>query len=267
MFKTHEQRLENTSNPLLKKLFKLMIEKKSNLCVAANFRTFDEILEFVDQVGHHIVILKTQILRTLFHGLDESRLEQLSEKKKKYGFLIFEDQKYGDIAETVSSLYEVLVNYIDIVTVNPCTFGDAVFEAIEKVVQDANLDHDEPRGCLAVCEPSSKFDWLWPDYPERMLKIAERHPEICIGIIAQKLQISDDRNMIKASPGVHLTDQSDGRAQQWSHPSEKIKNGSDIIIVGRGIVAKPKEELERVTCMYKEVAYQAYLDALQKSVY
>lgn len=252
--KTYEERLNETSNPLLKKLLRIIIEKKSNLCVAANFKTLDETLNFIDKVGKHICILKTQSER--FPGDPAENLRLLYQKKKEYNFLLFEDRKFYDGMETIQSIYaEKYVHYADIVTVIPIC-GDGVFQAIENAAKSANLPEDEPRGCLAVCQVS--FAGFIQVDEQECLKVAERNSSICIGIIAQTLQVSDDCSMIKATPGVHISKSNDGKNQQWNHPSQVIGAGADIVIVGRGIVSAPDNELEATTRLYKEISFMAY---------
>lgn len=256
--KSYEQRLENCKHPLLKKLFKIMIDKRSNLCVAANFETIEDTLRFVDRVGKHICILKTQIYR--FEGDFKNNLKSLYEKKKEHNFLLFDDPKLCDGLETVYSIYKnIFVKYVDLVTVY-AGLGDDIFRAIEKAALEANLPEDEPRGCLAVCEFS--FEGVIPADPSLLLEVAERNSSICVGVIAQTLQVKDDCAMIKATPGVHLTSTSDGFGQQWKHPRVAVTNGSDVVIVGRGIVSAPANDLEKVTIEYKEASYKAYTDSL-----
>lgn len=259
---SYEERLANCTNPLLKKLFKIIIEKRSNLCVAANFRTLEETSEFIDKVGEHICILKTQSER--FPGDPAENLRALYEKKKQYNFLLFEDRKFYDGMETIQSIYaEKYVKYADLVTVIPIC-GDGVFKAIENAAKSANLPEDEPRGCLAVCQVS--FAGFVQINEKECLEVAERNTSVCVGVIAQSLQVSDVCSMIKATPGVHIAQSDDGGNQQWNHPSKVIDLGADIVIVGRGIVSAPTEELGATTRLYKEVSYKAYCDSLKKTI-
>jgi len=235
-----------------------MHEKRSNLCVAANFSSIQETVEFIDQVGKYICILKTQCER--FKGDPEENLRILYNKKREHKFLLFEDRKFYDGMETIKSIYaEKYVKYVDLVTVVPIC-GDGVFKAIESAVSEVDLPEDEHRGCLAVCEVS--FDGFIPVDPTKLLEVAERNSKICVGIIAQKLRIPNGRQMIKATPGVHISETKDGQNQKWKHPVEVISDGADIVIVGRGIVGAPRDDIGRITQLYKEVAYKAYCDTM-----
>lgn len=258
--KSYEKRLAQTTNPLLKKLFSIIIEKKSNLCVATNFKSFEETLMFINIAGPHICMLKSQ---TDSFGISEVYFKILYEKKKQFNFLLFEDLKFTDLPHAVGQRYRGYVKYVDIVTLFP--FSDDSFNALDRVVKEAKLPEDEPRGCFALCEFSFS---LWNQevkqyHAKQNLELAERNTPICCGIIGQKSTLDNDCNMIMATPGVNICQTTDGMGQNWNHPSKVVGNGADIIIVGRGIVSAPESELLKRTINYKEICYQAYLDDLK----
>lgn len=248
---SYQQRLESSDKPLMKKLFKIITEKKTNLCVAANFDTIEDCLKLVDKIGNHICMLKTQSLG--YEGCPEENLRLLYEKKKKYNFLLFEDIKYNDGPEINARYYKnTCVKYVDLVTVDAAC-GNETFQELEKVAKNAELPIDEPRGCLLVCELSFKGHEQ-PD-PIKALSKAESN-RFCAGIIAQKLNVSEPLSLFKATPGVHLSSSSDGLGQQWNHPSVVVGNGADVLIVGRGIVSSPENDWENLTIAYKEASYR-----------
>lgn len=257
---SYEDRLAKAEHPLLKKLLRIIIEKRTNLCVAANFNTWEETIEAVKRIGQHICILKTQILR--FDDKSGSKCMELYNLKKQFNFLLFEDSKLNDDEETVRVIYrDSYAKYFDLVTVSPFWGeGDAVFKGIIRAVNDCkkHLPEDEFRGCLAVCDVS--FANCEPEVSKAMFQKALRYPEICIGIISQQLRIPGEISMIKAVPGVNLSKSSDGHSQRWNSPSKVINDGADIVIVGRGITEAPLDELEQVACNYKEVAFEAYCE-------
>lgn len=252
---SYEKLLESTQNSILRKLFKIMIDKQTNLCIAANFETTEQLVQFIDKVGKHVCIIKTQV-EDMGGGPEIAKI--LKRKKEEHNFLIFEDRKFGvETKKTIQSQYAgSYVGYADFVTVLP---DERVIEAIETVVESANIS--EPRGCLVLCETSFETKIKLPS-PQESLELAKSH-KICAGVIAQKLQVSGD--IIKLSPGVHLKLNSDGLDQCWRHPSEVIADGTDIVIVGRGITGAPEEEHEKITCLYKDAAWQAYKEQINKS--
>lgn len=259
-----EDRLEKCTNPLLRKLLGIMIAKRTNLCVAVNFSTIEDLLECLDKVGPHVCIIKTQTLRLA--GVPSENLRLVSEKKKEHNFLIFEDHKFCDGGETVAALYEQLyVQFADLVTVLPL-LGDGIFKAISETAANANLPNDEPRSCIGLCEFS--FSGCLPMDAKRFFQKCCDNKDACCAIVAQKLEIPSDlqSSFVKMTPGVHMEETSDGMNQQWNHPAKVVKDlGADIIIVGRGIVSKPKDQWESLAIKYKDEAYNAYLESCKHS--
>eukprot|EP00983_Pelagomonas_calceolata_P083999 1156272-Pelagomonas_calceolata.AAC.12 len=115
-----------------------MARKQSNLSVAADVDTVEEMLDLAEKVGPHIVVFKTHV--DIFDKWDDSIVARLQEIAKKHGglkkqwvkqagfwlclvcllfvivawlqaivmghdFLIFEDRKFADIGNTVVSQY------------------------------------------------------------------------------------------------------------------------------------------------------------------
>lgn len=73
-----------------KKIYETILEKKSNLCVAADVETAAELLAIAEQVAPHICILKTHI--DAISDVTDATLEKLKLLAKQYNFLIMEDR-------------------------------------------------------------------------------------------------------------------------------------------------------------------------------
>lgn len=81
--------LSDTSK-ITKKILKLILEKKSNLCMAIDVDTADELLNIAEKVGPHICILKTHI--DAVSGVTDTTINSLKRLAKQYNFLIMEDR-------------------------------------------------------------------------------------------------------------------------------------------------------------------------------
>lgn len=81
--------LSETSK-MVQKIFKLTLEKKSNLCVAVDVNTADELLDITEKVGPYICILKTHV--DAISGVTEATINSLKLLAKQYNFLIMEDR-------------------------------------------------------------------------------------------------------------------------------------------------------------------------------
>lgn len=77
----YEERAQLAKNPMGRRLFELMAKKRTNLSVAADVETVDDMLRLADAVGPYIAVLKTHV--DVFDGWsdeDAKRLRALAEK-------------------------------------------------------------------------------------------------------------------------------------------------------------------------------------------
>jgi len=86
-----KERAELTAtSKIAQKIFKLAIEKKSNLCVAVDVDTADKLLEISEKVAPYICILKTHI--DAVSDATDITINKLKSLAKQYNFLIMEDR-------------------------------------------------------------------------------------------------------------------------------------------------------------------------------
>src|SRR5262249_4474398 len=111
------------------------------------------------------------------------------------------------------------------------------------------------RGLLLLAEFSSKGNLATGDYTRATVDMALEHSDFVIGFIAQR-KLTNDPRFVHMTPGVNLTQSGAKLGQNYNSPEDIIKRqGSDIIIVGRGIfeAQDPVKEAER----YREAAWEA----------
>ncbi|EFX03802.1 orotidine-5 -phosphate decarboxylase [Grosmannia clavigera kw1407] len=134
------------------------------------------------------------------------------------------------------------------------------------------------RGILLLAQMSSKGNLMTPAYTQACVEAARAHTGFVAGFIAQQnLNVLPDDTFIHLTPGCKLpspeeeraadntasTLAGDGLGQQYNTPAKLVGVcGSDIVIVGRGIVnaADPPSEAER----YRRRAWKAYLARLKE---
>lgn len=85
-----EERRSNCKHPVIARLFELMMAKKSNLCVAGDFDTLDEVIAVAESIGPKIVVLK--IHADILEDFSMSKMKKLKELSKAHEFLIMEDR-------------------------------------------------------------------------------------------------------------------------------------------------------------------------------
>lgn len=235
-----------TRHPMAQKLFKLMEDKKSNLSVAIDVTSQNQLLEMADALGPDLCVLKTHVDILADFTPDFGRkLRALAEKHR---FLIFEDRKFADIGQTVSLQYRQglyrIADWADIINAHPIP-GPGIIEGLK----GANV--------LLLAEMSSSGTLAKGAYTSKAVKMGEEHAETVIGFISLG-KLSTQPGMIHFTPGVKLKAGKDSLGQRYRTVDEiLIKNQSDVIIVGRDITHAPNPKEQ--TALYREKGWNAYV--------
>ncbi|KAI9732497.1 MAG: orotidine 5'-phosphate decarboxylase [Claussenomyces sp. TS43310] len=96
-----------STHPLSAYLLRLMLVKRSNLCLSADVSSTHTLLHLADTLGPSIVLLKTHydIISDWDSNPRTGTGAQLAALARQHGFLIFEDRKFSDIGSTVQKQY------------------------------------------------------------------------------------------------------------------------------------------------------------------
>lgn len=256
---SYSERAAAHPSPVAAKLFRIMEEKKSNLCASLDITTTDELLSILDKIGPHICLVKTHIDIVSDFTYDKTilRLQQLA---KKHNFMIFEDRKFADIGNTVKNQYKSgvfrIASWADITNAHGVT-GAGIVSGLKQAAQETT---DEPRGLLMLAELSSKGSLATGKYTEQTVEIAKTDKDFVIGFIAQRSMGGKEEGFdwIIMTPGVGLDDKGDALGQQYRTVDEVISTGSDIIIVGRGLYGQGRDPVEQ-SKRYQQAGWNAYL--------
>ena len=79
----YEERAKLAKNPMGTRLLETMVRKKTNLSVAADYKSASEVLELADQIGPHICCLKTHVDQ--YDTWNDELAAKLQEIAKKHG--------------------------------------------------------------------------------------------------------------------------------------------------------------------------------------
>lgn len=238
-------------NPIAKKLLEIVQAKQTNLCLAADVHTSAELIDLAEKIGPHIAVLKThlEITEDWTPGLGE----KLKKIAQKHNFLIFEDRKLADIGNTMVMQYEnsvfKIAEWADVINVHPVV-GMPSIKALGERTNANNC------GLLLLAELSVAGNLTDETYKQKSAAMAAELSEYVTGFIARG-SFPGSENFLIMTPGVKLEAGTDNKGQQYLTPEIAIKGGSDLIIVGRGIIQAADPVATAIE--YKKVGWEAYL--------
>ena len=245
-YQTEESKEPEVTNSVLLKLQKVMEEKKSNLCVAADLTTTKEVLDLVEKIGDKICLLKTHI--DIIEDFTPEFITQLKKLAEEKNFLLFEDRKFADIGNTVKHQFENgiyhIADWADMVNAHVLP-GPGILEGLK----------NDKVALIILQEMSSKDNLLTPEYTKKAQEMAQEYGDYVIGFIGMKKSLKDPRFMM-FTPGVKLEKGTDQLGQQYNDVESAIAKGTDVIIVGRGIYQAEDPGAEALK--YQELAWKTY---------
>ncbi len=259
--KSYSQRAALSTNELARDLFLLMEKKETNLCVAADVKTKQELLDLVKNVGQHICVLKTHI--DIIRDFDADLIVQLQTLAKELDFIIFEDRKFADIGETAREQFEggiyKIASWARITNAHTVP-GDGVIEGLQAVKTE------EKNGLLLLAEMSSKGNLAKGVYTEESIKMAQAHKDFVIGFISMRV-LCNNEAFLNFTPGINLVTAGDSLGQQYNTPEKAFAAGTDVQIIGRGIIAK-KTAAEQIAAAkeYRAAGWEAYQQRITAKV-
>lgn len=248
---SYSERIPFCKNEFAKKLLKRIQDKRTNLALSADVTHCDKLLAIADKIGPEICILKTHV--DILNDFTQAFTKELQILAEKHQFFIFEDRKFADIGHTVKNQYQGgvyrIADWADITNAHSLP-GPGIIQGL------AEVGLSKKRGLLLLAEMSSEDNFLDQSYTKKTLELAEKFPEFVFGFISQH-QLSEDPQWIYMTPGVRFDESKDKLGQQYNTPEKAIiENGSDIIIVGRGIINA--DDPLAAAKKYREAGWSAY---------
>lgn len=248
----YQERATSCQSPAGKQLLSLMDSKATNLALSADVTKADDLLHLAETLGEDICLLKTHI--DIIEDFTPALTKKLRDIADKMNFMIFEDRKFADIGNTVKHQYEggiyKIVEWADFTNAHILP-GPGIIEGLAKAGQP------HQRSLILLAEMSSSGHLMDQDYMQATLAMAQKYPGFVCGFITQHA-LSTDGNWINLTPGIQLEVGTDALGQQYNTPESAIeKHGTDVIIVGRGILQANNPKAEAAE--YRKRGWQAYL--------
>ena len=234
---------------LKNKIRKIIEEKKSNLCVSLDYEKTEKILEVLTLVKASVVMVKIHVDIIENFTLDfATKLKQICEDNN---ILILEDRKFADIGhifkkQFTGGIYKIL-NWCHLITMHALV-GSRPIRCFQEC---ADLNR---QGVLLIKEMSNKGNMLDKLYTDKCVALAHKYPEVVCGFIGQSSSPNPD--MLCIMPGVNRMVTRDQADQRYKTPSQAIKDGADIIIVGRGITEAHNISIEAE--IYRTLSWGEY---------
>jgi uridine monophosphate synthetase len=243
--------------PMAKNLLLLLENKQTNLALSADVTSAEQLLQLADLIGPEIAILKTHI--DIIRNFTPALISELTSLAQKHQFLLFEDRKFADIGNTVKQQYQGGIYHIaewaDLINAHTLP-GPGIIDGL------AEIGVPKGRALLLLAEMSSTGHLMDDHYRENTLKMAQKYPHFVIGFIAQH-RLAMDPQWLYLTPGVQLEEGYDALGQHYKTPQTAIiEDGSDILIVGRGIIGANNPLA--MAGHYREAGWQAYQKRCQE---
>ena len=229
----------NSNKQLILK--EIISTKGTNICLAADVETIEELFSLIDTLGPYICMLKLHydIIANFHDNLDET-INKLNCLKQKFNFLIWEDRKFADIGYIMErQVKNHIIRWADVISVHPIA-GQESLEAL------SNL----PISLIIIGELSSSNSLTNLEYQSNVMKtISNSNNENIIGIVCQH-KMSD--TLLNVVPGISFNqNKTDTKGQQYRGIGDESTAFADVYVIGRSLInsEKPVELIKNITSM------------------
>ena len=222
--------------------------KQSNLCVSLDYNKSSQILETLNSIKNKIVMVKIHC--DIIEDFNKEFVNKLVLLCEENDILIFEDRKFADIGaifkqQFTNGIFKIN-SWCNLITMHSLV-GDGI-------IKEFNKYKTSNQGALLIANMSNSNNLFDAKYEENTIKLADENSDDIVGFICQR-KISND-NYLYLIPGVNRHITKDSSDQHYISPETAIKNGADIIIVGRGITSS--KDILQECIAYQTICWNLY---------
>lgn len=239
-----------------KKLLSIIINKKTNLCVALDMKNTSQLLKIADMIGPYVCIIK---IHSDIWASDEqsSSLNTLNKLGQTHNFMIMDDRKLADIGHT--TLYQIRNLHADLVTIHSFSITPEILNENIGLIVIESMSHDSGKKLMDMNYISKTKNLIRP--------MAERENNI-IGMVSQDSTLSKNNYnnpYIYMMPGVNMNPVKIND-QNYVSIEEAFSRGTDIIIVGRDIWQRDESEIVDITKQYQQKGWDSVVSIISPEI-
>ncbi|VDK49905.1 unnamed protein product [Cylicostephanus goldi] len=194
-----EERAQQSTCPLNKKVFSLMLKKNSNICLAIDYTESEKVLQLAEKAGPFVIAIKVHA--DAITDFSEDFTTKLVRLAGDHEFVIFEDRKFGDTGNTnILQLKgaQRIAEWADLVTVHAVQGSESIASTFRQVTEDQAY---RLSGILLIAQLSTKESLTaLPGYTEAAAEIGGNNRDVVCGFICQA-RISSHPDMLHWTPG------------------------------------------------------------------
>ncbi len=215
---------------------------KSNVCIALDFQTKEQVINFLDKFDEELYV---KVGMELFYGEGIDMIKEI----KRRGHRIFLDLKLHDIPNTVKQAMKQLAKLdVDLVNVH-ASGGINMMKAALEGLEEGKVGDKRPQIIAVTCLTSLDQDILdnqlliHEPLNDVVLKWASNAKEAGLdGVVCSPLEsklIHDNLGLdfLTVTPGIRLKDDSVNDQKRVTTPAMAKELTSSQIVVGRTITA------------------------------
>ncbi|KAK7588087.1 hypothetical protein V9T40_005332 [Parthenolecanium corni] len=217
----YESRLETMKIPIAQKLFRLILEKKTNLCVDLGLSSTDDIVETADLIGPYVCIIGIHL--DACEKLNKKQIAALRKSAAIHNFLIMDDRKLSETGSVLLDQLRKILNIVDLVTVLPLPGNDILKE------MNAIADEKPDKGIFFTGSLLTEDAFLKASFEKKVVTMGLDQNKSLLGFVTHQ-NSSIPTNYVHMMSDMRSTGSSIGKTKSSYYPLDLMTStlGADV---------------------------------------